>query len=440
MRFSRNLLNLLIRVLLIVLFSVGMVYTFLETELQVTPYMFAGLLVITAIETTYRLNQQERTWTQFLNSIAFGDFNRAYQHKTSSLALQEAYQLITQQLEGLQTDKAAEFRLLQTVLGHIGVAVICFQKNGKVLFTNKAFQSLFELNQLLDVSHLKTKDESIYNMLISEKDTLPFWIDHKGDSKLLVKVEDLKLKGRALRLVSFSDIKTALEHKELSSYQKLLKVMTHEIMNSTAPILSLIRVVNKKLVKADQLQLLNEKDQKNTAKSLQIIEERTDGIMSFVSAYKKINQPITLNKEPVSSNELIDSVKHLIHVPEHVDFSTENSYGGQIEIDRALFTQVLINLLKNGTEALIATEKAELSLAIKSKDARIQITISDNGLGISEDKLENLFVPFFTTKKEGSGVGLAFSKKVVIAHAGTIVYHRENGYSHFIITLEKNKA
>ena len=293
MIFNRAFLQIFIRVLLIVTLSIGLVYSYFQTELYITPVMFGLIILIIAIEMTWRLGKQERNWASFLQSVKYGDFNRTYQKQTNSKELQEAYDLITESMEALQTNREAEFRLLQTVLKHISSAVVCYQEDGAVVFTNKAFNLLLEIPGLSQIDSLAKDYPRIHQVMVAKSGAPSEWIDHANGQKLFIKTESFKLKGKALKLASLTDIRSPLDTNELQSYQKLMRVMTHEIMNSTTPILSLIRVVNRKLIKDEALVPLDGKDQKNVAISLSAIEERTSGMLKFVEAYKEImNMPV----------------------------------------------------------------------------------------------------------------------------------------------------
>ena len=172
--------------------------------------------------------------------------------------MEEAYELITQSLEELESGKQAEYHLLRMVLGHISVAVACYSEHGEVLFSNKAFNTLLGIPGLVNIDRLKLDYPGIHEVMTSQY-TPAEWIDHKNGQKLFVKTESFKLKGKDYKLISLTDIKNPLDAKEFESYQKLMRVMTHEIMNSATPILSLISVVNKKLVNDQELVELKQK-------------------------------------------------------------------------------------------------------------------------------------------------------------------------------------
>jgi two-component system nitrogen regulation sensor histidine kinase NtrY len=435
MIFKKGFFQILIRVLLIVALSIGLVYSYFETDLSITPIMFGVSLFLATVALVYRLQKQERNWASFLQSIEYRDFNRTYQNQTDSEELQKAYHLITQSMEALQTNKEAEFRLLQTVLRHVSIAVICYKETGEVVFTNKAFDLLLALPGLIHIDKLENDHPKIHQVMVTKDGTPSEWIDHTNGQKLLIKTESFKLKGTAHRLASLTDIRSSLDAKELDSYQKLMRVMTHEIMNSTTPILSLIRVVNKKLINGSALVALEAKDQKNIATSLNVIEERTSGMLKFVEAYKQINRSIQPHIEAVESRALLDSITSLMSSETAIDFIVHDELKSSLMIDKVLMTQVLINVVKNALEATRAIENPKIVITVGRAAEQTYIEVVDNGPGVAAHAIQEIFVPFYTTKAEGSGIGLALSRKIVSAHGGLLAYRRIKEKTCFTINL-----
>ncbi|GAB5526885.1 MAG: sensor histidine kinase [Roseivirga sp.] len=435
MIFRKGFFMIFIRVVLIVALAFSTVYTYLETELSITPAMFGALILIVVLELTWRLQKQERNWAGFLQSVRYGDFNRAYQNQTNSKELQQAYELITESMETLQTNREAEFRLLQTVLRHVSIAVICYKDTGEVVFTNKAFNTLLNLTDFIHIDKLKELFPKIHQVMVSEEGAPSEWIDHENGQKLFIKTESFKLKGKAHRLASLTDIRSSLDAKELDSYQKLMRVMTHEIMNSTTPVLSLIRVVNKKLIREEELVTLDAKGQKNVAISLNAIEERTSGMLKFVEAYKKINRPISPHAESVESAALIGPVTSLMTPQKDIDLTVKDEINSTLVLDKSLMTQVLINLVQNALDAVKSIENPKVMITASQSDGRVYIEVSDNGPGVAANAIQEIFVPFYTTKPEGSGIGLALSRKIVRAHGGVLEYSRVDDITSFSIDL-----
>ncbi|MFT4736517.1 MAG: two-component system nitrogen regulation sensor histidine kinase NtrY [Cyclobacteriaceae bacterium] len=439
MIFSKRFINILLRVLVIVGLAVGLAYSLLRTDLFITPVMFAILILLAAMELTWHLQQQERNWAGFLLSVKYHDFNRVYQKQTTSPELREAYGLITESMESLQSGKEAEFQLLETVLSHVSIAVGCYTEEGDVLFTNKAFDQLLALPGLIHIDRLQKEFPKIHQVMVTKEAAPSEWIDHTNGQQLFVKREAFKLKGKGHKLISLTDIRTSLDAKEIESYQKLMQVMTHEIMNSATPILSLIKVVNQKLIKGSELIVLDTKDQRNVSISLYAIEERTSGILKFVEAYKQINRSIDLQLEQVPSSELLKAISSLMSSETTVKLILKDKVDNLITLDRNLITQVLINLVKNALDAVASTKNPIVLISIDREPEWISIAVADNGPGVAIQAINHIFIPFFTTKTTGSGIGLALSRKIVQAHGGHLVYHRRNEQTLFTMTIPTAK-
>ena len=435
MTFNRQFLAIAFRIAVITALALGLSYSVLRTDLLVTPLMFGLLLMLVSTELVWTLQRQERGWVRFLESVKYQDFNRVYQ-KQSSKELTKAYELITQSMEELQSNQEAEFRLLQTVLGHLSVGIACYTEAGDVRFTNSAFDDLLGLKALIHVDRLRAAHPEVHQVMMAS-DSVPMeWLDHTSGKKLFIRTEHFKLRGKAFKLVSLTDIRSSLDAKEMESYQKLMRVMTHEIMNSATPILSLIRVVNKKLIHEDAFNILSKKDEKNIAKSLYAVEERTAGILKFVDAYKEINRPIVPALQVVKSHELLSEVKALMNPSlKDLKFTVTHGLNDTLIIDRMLMSQVLINLVKNAHEAIDDVPQGEVQIILSRTEEATHLSVSDNGGGVRSEDLPQLFVPFFTTKPEGSGVGLALSRKIVKAHGGTLEYIALPKGSQFQIAL-----
>jgi two-component system nitrogen regulation sensor histidine kinase NtrY len=225
-------------------------------------------------------------------------------------------------------------------------------------------------------------------------------------------------------LVAIQDIKNEMETKELESWIKLIRVLTHEIMNSVAPVTSLSQTILGYFKNLDG----NQPDEKiigNTIKGLEIINERGSGLISFVENYRKLTRLPQPDKKPINVGQLLENTIMLIKyepVNEQVQISWKtNPSDLEIIADKEQISQVLINLIKNSLEALKNLNEGKIMLSGEiNTSGRVQITIIDNGPGIPEDLMDKIFIPFFTTKESGSGVGLSLSRQIMMLHNGTL--------------------
>ncbi|MEQ8474087.1 MAG: ATP-binding protein [Marinoscillum sp.] len=436
MIFRRSLFWILLRVIILTGFIFSSIFVYLRTDLNITPIMFGMLAMVSLIELIWYLRSQEREWLKFLDAIEHDDFNRVFTKQAHSRELQAAFSLITRQMEKLSTEKQAEDRLLKTVLGHISIALVCYKEDGQILFANKSFRSLFGIKGLVHLEKLQAKFPEVYQLIKGADDAMDELIKHPDDKQLHVRLQQFKMQQEAYKLVSFADIKKSLDTKEIESYENLMRVMTHEIMNSATPILSLVQVINAKLIDNKHFTIPAREDRPNLVKSLQAIEKRTDGMLKFVEGYKQIGQPIQPQLGAVNSTEFVEKIVAI--VPADIDIEINDTYNGPLMIDQPLMSQVLLNLLKNAVYATKEIKEPHISISISYVSPEIHMTIGDNGPGVALKDINHIFIPFFTTKKEGSGIGLSLSRKIVKAHGGHLVYHRIDGMTQFIVKLPMN--
>lgn len=436
MIYSKSGLLILLRVVILSGFIAGAVISYFKTHFVVTPTMFIILTLISICELTWHLQKLQRSWARFLLSIQHNDFNRNYNDQKEFRELNEAYNLITESFENLSVQKHADYQLLQTVSEHIQIGLICYLKNGEIIFANRAIKSMLGIETFLNVESLREGSIDIHNYLVSNKAVTSALVKGSNEQRILIKTEAFALQNQTYRLASLYDIRSTLDTNELESYQKLMGVMTHEIMNSTTPILSLIQVVNKKLVYEEKLNPLPSIDQKNVAISLKAIELRTSGMLRFVEAYRKINKDIKPRLERISTKSLIDPIVALTINQSKASFSSKDQVAQDLMIDPDLISQVIINLLKNAEEATLNIEKAVIRLFLEISGNDLSIVIEDNGPGIPAGNLTQVFVPFYTTKSSGSGIGLALSRRIIKVHGGSLNYRRtEQGTTQFRILL-----
>ena len=434
---SKGFNQVIARVLLLAFFGLGISYSYLRTEFIVTPLIFSLFLIVTIVELYWFLRKQEREWSRFLESVKLHDFARSYQNSSASKELKEAYHQITQAFENIKKEQQSEQIFLQTLIGHIPLGLACFDHEGENVFANGPFLKILGTQKGPNLIKIKAKWPLVSQSIASASTEE---IIEYGNKKLLVKKERFIEEECEYLLVSLTDVVNTLEGYELENYQKLLSVLTHEIMNSSTPILSLVQVVNKKLIENNELKLLEKRDQQNVAKSLKAIEERTGGMLEFVQSYRKINRPIAPRISSETSKELLDQIISLKELQSASDINIEDRFKDHLMIDKALIMQVLVNLILNAQEATANMADGSVSIEVYENEHDVVIDIMDNGPGVKPDNLHKIFIPFFTTKETGSGVGLALSRKIIKAHGGQLRYLRtQEDLSCFRIVLPKSE-
>ena len=241
--------------------------------------------------------------------------------------------------------------------------------------------------------------------------------------ELSVSVADFKLREVPYKLISFQNIQKELEEKELDAWQKLIRILTHEIMNSVTPITSLASSLNGLMKDKDSV--LEEEDMEDIRDGMYAIQKRGEGLLHFTETYRSLTKIPPPKFQLVEAQPLLERI-HILFKP------VLKKYGVELELklpdkmvvfiaDVELIEQVIINLLKNGIEAAREVENPKIEIrAMKTNEGKTFIEVQDNGKGIKEDVLDKIFVPFFTTKKEGSGIGLSLSRQIMRLHKGNI--------------------
>ncbi|MFK7926310.1 MAG: PAS domain-containing sensor histidine kinase, partial [Bacteroidia bacterium] len=256
-----------------------------------------------------------------------------------------------------------------------------------------------------------------------------------------------KLKGQGFKLVSLQDIQVELEEKEIDTWQKLIRVLTHEIMNSVTPIVSLTKVTHSILSETEgsprAAKMLSEEEIQDILDSILTIENRSKGLLHFVHAYRSLTRIPPPQIQDINASEILNRIITLLK-PEMdrrgiaLQLSVPER-GLNLQIDPQLIEQVLINLLKNAMEAVESTKSPEIHLIVRQrKDGRPQIIVQDNGQGIHPELIDKIFIPFFTTKPKGSGIGLSLSRQIMRLHKGNIEMQTsdQNG-THFFLNFPK---
>ncbi len=313
---------------------------------------------------------------------------------------------------------------------------------------NTAAQKLFNIHPISNISRLKRIDsglpEKLNKMTSGSQLLLNLKINHEL-VKIAVKATIFLVEQKEIRLLSFQNIKAELEENELDSYQKLIRILTHEIMNSTGPILSSISTIkefltDKKSGTTKSIRQISQELLDDSVKGLKIVEERSSGLADFVEKFRSL----TLLPKPVFKQILVSDLLKDIEMLMKTECKRNNiklnveviSKDLSITADKKLIEQVIINLVTNSIQALNHQPEKKIRIrAFSSSDNKITIQLTDNGSGIPDAEMENIFVPFYTTKEKGSGIGLSLSRQIMRLHNGMISIKSKPGIE-TVATLE----
>ena len=435
MVYRRFRLQIILRIILIVI-TVYMIFLLHEqTAYAVSTIILSLLLIVQTISLIRYTEQTNRKLRRFFESIRHSDFTSSFSDNElgkSFEGLNNEFNKVIDAFNKNKTEKEEHFNYLLTVIQHVSIGIIVFKKNGDVDVYNNSVKRLLQVKHLRKIEHLKAVAEelpdTLFNMKAGDKTLVKLFVADEL-LQLSVYATAFRMRGEEFMLVSFQDIHPELEQKEIESWQKLIRVLTHEIMNSITPISSLASTVSGIL--DDYANTSPELDEdgrenfENIVQAITTIENRSRGLLNFVEIYRNLTRIPKPNFRHFSAEALFKRAYELMN-PKFNSLNINYNvkiYPQDLKIlaDPDLVDQVLINLLLNAIDAVKEVEKPQINIvASVNLNNRTMIEVADNGKGINQDILDKIFMPFFTSKKTGSGIGLSLSRQIMQMHKGSI--------------------
>lgn len=413
-------------------------------------WLLAGWLILFCLIAIFELirfvERDRRSLLNFLIAVNQNDFMGNVGVSKDQKFLYQAYKSLSSKYHQIATEKEANHLFLNTIVENAGVPMLAYEEEKQeVVLLNDGAKELFNKPYFRSITAIEKIDPELYEVIKhlenDEKKLHRFSVDGSW-KELSVVAKRLILRNKWYKLVALQNIKSELDERELESWQKLIRVLTHEIKNSVIPISTLTEVINEMLINEDgepvSLESISEEDEEDLRIGLKTISKRSKGLASFVNAYGDIAKIPVPNLQETNLSELLNGIITLekqVAASRGVTIQSELPSEDIItQLDPDLIEQVLINLIKNAIEALESGGEIRINL-IKSMN-EVSIEIADNGPGIPQDILENIFVPFYTTKKEGSGIGLSLSRQIIRKHHGDIQVSTEiNKGTTFTVSL-----
>ncbi len=421
------------RTLLLCISVFGLFYLISDTHLYATTFILILIIFYQIFALIQFVQRTNREVARFFNSIKYSDFSQSFRTSLKGSAFEElssSFAEVIEEFRRTRTEKEEHYRYLQTIVQHVGIGLMAYTPEGEVELLNTAAKKLLRIHGLKNISQLSDISRALVEALnrIRAGDTILVKVAENNElSQLSIHAAEFKLREKHYTLVSMSNIQNELEEKEMEAWQNLIRVLTHEIMNSVTPIISLSSTASSLLESLD-LQVKNgsqavEEELEDIKGAVNTIMKRSQGLLHFVDDYRNLTRLPAPNFQLTKISVLFDRVHKLFS-----DQLTEKKIGLTVSIDPKdlevavdpdLIEQVLINLILNSIKALNEIAGSEISLSGKL-DSRgsVLIQVKDNGHGIPEDLHEKIFIPFFTTRKEGSGIGLSLSRQIMRAHKG----------------------
>lgn len=434
MGFKRFYPQVLLRAILILLSMIGFSYLWVLGEYYAFVITVGSLIFIQLHLLISFIKKTNRELTRFFDALRYADFSQRFEFSDAGAGFYELGQTFTQILEKFQSinaQKEQQLRHLKALVEHVPVPLVSIMQDGQVTVWNNSARRLFGITAVTRIDDLKQFGEDFSQRLIelklSERRLVNFAVDGMS-RQLTIQCTQIVLAGTQEKLISLQDIQSELDSAQLQAWQDLVKVLTHEIMNSITPVTSLAKtavdlVEDAKLKVTEQNDLVD--DLNDVSEAVNTVARRSDGLMKFVGSYRKLTRLPPAAKQTVELNVLFEQV---------IQVATQNwdvlgiSLARDITparlstmMDAEMVEQLLINLLKNAEQALQDTQSGKVYLRAKLNNrGHTVIEVGDNGPGISKEIEDQVFVPFFTTKREGSGVGLALTRQVMLAHGGSV--------------------
>ena len=429
--------NIIVRILILSA-SVFLFFSTLEQSLNVTPVLIAVLIILQVYALIRYVDRTNRDLTSFLESIRFSEFTRSFQIEgmgSSFDELNRAFNDVINDFQKVRSEKEEHFHYLQSIVQNIDVSIIAYRKDGTVEMINKAAKKLFQIHSLKNIKGLEQLSQDLVNTLINispGENTLVKVQDQDDILQLAIYATEFKVKDKLIILATINNIQNVLEEQETEAWQKLIRVLTHEIMNSITPIASLsstLEIMLKGITEGGNIQEEMDLDAvTEIQQALQTINKRSTGLLHFVNTYRNLTRIPKPNFKIFPVKDLFKNIYLLMEeeITENKVIFQTNVEPENIEVsaDEQLIEQVIINLIRNSMHALDGRKDPTIELkTFYNKRGRVTIQVADNGTGILPEVLDKIFIPFFTTKQSGSGIGLSLSRQILRLHNGTITAH-----------------
>ncbi len=435
-----------------------LIFLLTKTSFIATPFIVALLIVTQVYSLIHYVQKTNRDIARFFDSIKYSDFSQSFRSNVKGSSFDElnrAFSEVIEEFRRTRSEKEEQYRYLQIVVQHVGIGLLGFTAEGKVELVNAAAKRILRLNSIQNISDLHSVSSRLAGALEQIKAGENVLVKFVNDNELFqlsVYATEFKMRDTHYKLVSLTNIKNELEEREMEAWQNLIRVLTHEIMNSVTPITSLSSTANSLLEEAvnDSAGGTDDKasEMPETSASsmlpvpsavlhdvkgaLDAISRRSKGLLHFVDDYRNLTRIPTPNFQTIKIGELFDRVQKLfaerLQIRGIAFYRSLEPSELELTADPDLVEQVLINLILNSIGALAGAPSPKIILSAKT-DSRggILLQVADNGQGIPEELQEKIFIPFFTTRKEGSGIGLSLSRQIMRAHKGSITVSSAKG-------------
>ncbi len=392
------------------------------------------------------LDRTNQNLTSYLNSVNFDDFTfsaRGDIKDPAVLQLEKQLNEAMKKLRSSRREKDSESLFFKNIVMHAGIGLIVFKEDGKIEIFNSAARKLLKTthtNTLEDLKEVESLVNAFQKLKTGGRELVRLKIGEEIVQLSIYAIE-LTLRGENVKLISLQNIQSELEEKEMEAWQNLVRVLTHEIMNSVTPISSLAGIVEddlKQKLREQKDEPLSKEQLQDIHLSLQTISKRSEGLIHFVKEFRSLTSIPKPRPTQFDVRSLLEEIS-LLHRKELTEKNillTIQIYPEDLTLlaDRSMIEQVVINLFKNAIQAFEdQVEKRIELIASLNERSKPVIAIRDNGSGIDPEAIDKIFIPFFTTKKSGSGIGLSLSRQIMRQHQGSLTVKSTETSTEFIM-------
>jgi len=369
---------------------------------------------------------------QFVESAHYRDFSRYFDVKHAPIEIQplrQGFNDINTTFKAISKEKETQYQYLQKILELVDTGILSYKDDdGEIVWMNESLKRMLQLPYLKTIHSLAKRDEDLYKEILSLKPgegRIATAHPERTSFKILLSATAFQTDGNIYKLIAFQNVNEALDETESKAWQKLLSVLTHEIMNSVAPISSLADTLKHRLQLSVSLLNNDTGSVDDLELGIETIKRRSEGLLKFAETYRSLNKITTLNLSKIYVRDIFENLLQLMQPTleqKNIDVDTIlKDPDLMLEADTALLEQVLINLLVNAIDAVKEKSDPVITLsAYVANNKRTVIKVSDNGYGMPPEIVDKIFIPFFSTKKTGSGIGLSLCKQIMMLHKGNV--------------------
>lgn len=429
--------RVLVRVLLLALSLSLVIFMIGKPNMLFAAILICIIIIIQLSELFRFVSQTNQKLTRFLESVKYSDFISGFTTDNklgkSFRDLNTAFNEVLEAFRKTRSEREEHWQYLNTVVQQVRTGILSYDTEGDVQLINANARKFIGVQNIKNIEELLDLNPKLYKTIFDVEPGKSALYKGDKDLHLTVQATELRIRGNTIKLITLQNIQPELQTQELEAWQNLTRVLRHEIMNSITPISSLTstlkEILDHDLVQKDSHYELKNEGAEDLKEGLMTIDNRSRGLIKFIDAYREYTSLPLPKIRMVRLLDVIEKVAQFMK-PEfkktniRFEYSCTSEYL-TIQADAEMIEQVLINLIKNGIEALGDTKDPMIKLIGTYDESAAKIQVIDNGPGIIREAIKSIFVPFYTTKKTGSGIGLSLSRQIMQMHHGSLTVDSE---------------